>query len=437
MIAKIDRQFFLELLIVLLVINYMVITIILHDFAPLKYSRDLILGIFFCLVIFKNRKIDSKLFWFEIGIFCFLFYGFFTAYSQSLGLLVFRKYAFPLVLLVIASSYNLVVNLERLLRFLACFMSLTAGWGIFQAHILGDSFLRRIGYKVSYSYGYGEDMLSNSFYFGGFGIQRVVSTISNSNVCGLIFGMSLITLIILYDYWNIRYKNFLLIILGSGFVLTFSRSNFLAMGLVTVFSIWPILKQKRKITRYLILFSLFLFSIAVCQGENGVLFKIYKWIDLTLHMSESSSVGRVDVWSDALSGIKQNPLGVGFGHVGTIAISENVQNAFSCESSYLAMALDFGCVGSLFYCIFLLYLAKKNWIIAKKNEKKKNCINAKVARVGVTVVLYYSIVMFFSNHIYDMESMSILFIIVGIALYYPKKNYTQFASEKNFPDKFQ
>ena len=49
-------------------------------------------------------------------------------------------------------------------------------FGVFQAQVLGDGFLRKLGYPVEYSHGYGRDMLYNSFYFGGLGIQRVVAT---------------------------------------------------------------------------------------------------------------------------------------------------------------------------------------------------------------------------------------------------------------------
>ena len=400
----------------------MVITVIFHDFAPLKYSRDLILVVFVIFTIYKRKPLPKVLSLFVAGIFCFLLMGFIGAYSQGLGILVLRKYAFPLVLLVVMSSYNIVFDIERFLKFIAYFMGSAATWGVFQAHVLGDTFLRKIGYKVSYSYGYGADMLNNSFYFGGLGIQRVVSTISNSNVCGLIFGMSLILLIIMYDYWEIRFKKQFLFLLAIGYILTFSRSNFLAMGVVLTIAIWPLLKRKKQIIKYVLLAISSIVAFAIYQGEKGILFKLYNWIDLSLHMEDSSSAGRVGVWTEALNGVLQNPFGVGFGHVGTIAISENVPNLFTCESSYLAMALDLGWFGAAIYCTFWGYLIIKCWSIWKKSECE---MTAKIGRAAAAVLLYHGIVMFFSNHIYDMESISFLFIIVGIALCFPKNKYIQ------------
>lgn len=422
--VKLDRQLLLELLIVLLVINYMIITVICHDFAPLKYSRDLILATFAALTICKRKPLSKAITLFIIGIFCFLLIGFIGAYTQSLGILVFRKYAFPLVLLVVLSSYNIVFDTKRFLNFIAYFMGSAATWGIFQAHVLGDTFLRKIGYKVSYSYGYGADMLNNSFYFGGLGIQRVVSTISNSNVCGLIFGMSLILLIIMYDHWEIRFKKQVLAILAVGYILTFSRSNFLAMGAVLIITIWPMLRHKKQIIRYILLTILSIVAFAIYQGEKGILFKIYNWIDISLHMADSSSAGRFGVWTDAFNGVLHNPLGVGFGHVGTIAISENVPNLFTCESSYFAMALDLGWFGAILYYLFWAYMTYKCWLIWKKNKNTENILEAKIGRVATSVLIYHAIVMFFSNHIYDMESISFLFIIVGIALCSSKKTNT-------------
>ena len=121
-------------------------------------------------------------------------------------LLVARRYAIPLAVLFIAAHIDFNGEEQKLFKYIFYLIVVLSIFGAFQAQVLGDNFLRNLGYPVEYSYGYGREMLYNSFYFGGLGIQRVVATLSSSNICALVFGTSLLYFLVCSPIFNVKYK---------------------------------------------------------------------------------------------------------------------------------------------------------------------------------------------------------------------------------------
>lgn len=75
----------------------------------------------------------------------------------------------------------------------------------------------------------------------------------------------------------------------------------------------------------------------------------------------------------------------------------------------------------------IINLGKK----AKRYKKEQDNIGYLISRGGQSVIIYLMIVMFFSNHIYDMEAVSIIYAYAGIALNLTKNNRRIYAAQSN------
>ncbi len=60
-------------------------------------------------------------------------------------------------------------------------------------------------------------MLYNSFYFGGLGIQRVVATLSSSNICALALGASLLYFLVWNPIFNVKYEAIMIVCIAVAF----------------------------------------------------------------------------------------------------------------------------------------------------------------------------------------------------------------------------
>lgn len=401
-----------KLLIFLTLINYQCVTIILNDFILFKFLRDIVLLFILLLVLLKNqdRTQFSITTLMLIVFFLFLIAAAFQTEGLSLIVLFYRKYLFPIGVLysvLLFSEVDEEIYLE-MLQFFLNLLSILALWGIFQAYILGDQFLMDLGYPTGLSKAYGKITLNSSFYFGNLGIQRVVSTVSNSNVFALILGVVIIIMILNYNsilttVWN---KLKLLCIMAA-YVLTFSRANFLSMIIVFIICMWPYIPKK-------VLMGV---GILVCvaggafiiRDKTGLALKLINWVKDSLSFKESSAAGRMGIWLTALKKVKESPLGIGFGKVGSFAQNSGTNDFYHCENSYLAVALDLGWLGLVSWLGFLGSLVYKIKVNAGRILKKDG-------KIASAILLYFMIACFFSNHIYDMEAVAVVFFLVGLSI---------------------
>lgn len=405
-----------KIIIVLLVINYMVITVIFNDNVFLKYLRDIILliGLF---VTTRLKKIAySRDILPLIIVVLAVFISFFRTEDTTLAFTYARRYLFPILVLVfmyqIQDSWTEKI-FTNFCKFLLVFFSAISVWGIFQAWVLGDKFLMKIGYNTGYLIAYGTNKLNHSFYFGGLGIQRVVSTVSNCNTLALILGVTLIFFIGCYKKLQIKWKNMYLILVVAAYILTFSRSNFLGMIVAVVFVLYPYIPHKKVIALTLLVFILSLVVLYFVQGSNGLVYKLVNWANNSLNFTESSAAGRMSRWTDGLNQMMSNPFGKGFGTVGSIARDAGVDFT-AAENSYLAMAIDFGIIGMLAYVTFFIVIYRK----FKRCSTKRDGVaidNKGLAKSIQAIVVYLLVSMFFSNYIYGMEAISIIYIYIGVA----------------------
>lgn len=416
-----ERKILLEALITLQLINYMVGTIILKDFFLFKYLRDAIVVVLLFEIARDRRKkmqFGTITTCFLVFVFCELF-GMIQGESLRIVLLVTRRYAIPLAVLFIVSQIDFNGEERGFLVYILYLIVALSIFGVFQAQVLGDGFLRKLGYPVEYSHGYGRDMLYNSFYFGGLGIQRVVATLSSSNICALALGASLLYFLVWNPIFNVKYEAIMIICIAVAFLLTFSRSNILLFVIAAIL-IWKYIPYKKYILAGIGCAALIILILGIIQGQDGIIYKLWMWVQSTLNMTEDSAAGRSGIWQTALTQVLKSPLGIGFGHVGAIGYDSEL--VFLAENSYLTIALDTGWIGVVSYVAALVMIVLKLYSNAVMYGKAGNEKGKRICVAGYAVLIYLMGVMLFSNHIQDMEVVTLVYMYVGIGLSYVRYN---------------
>lgn len=418
-----------KILITLELINYQVVTILFNDFILFKFLRDILLFIILFNLVWRYYKNNSlynlsfksiitnhTILFITLFLMIFILLAALRTSSLSAIFVFIRKYLSPILLLIsiiYEKNFN-EENLNKILTYLFNLIFVLALWGIIQAHILGPKFLIDLGYPTKYSYAYQAITLKDSFYFGNLGIQRVVSTLSNSNVFALILGCSLIVFFLNQNkiiLKRVDWIKFLTIVFAYFF--TFSRANILAMIIVVILILWRYIPNKKYILCFSISIFLLFFTIYLFQDNNGLTHKLLNWMVSSLTFSESSASGRVAIWLTAFKKVLSNPLGIGFGKVGSWAQISGATEFYHCENSYLAITLDLGWLGLICYVCFILFLFINIKRYLKNNKKEVKIITA--------IIFYLMIAFMFSNHIYDKEAICIIYFLIGMLIKYKKE----------------
>lgn len=401
----------IEMILCLLILYYQVGYIVLHDAAILKYLRDLCLAVLVAHIVLTRKKLNwMAVLSFPVCLGVLILWASLRTGSLSTSMVFARRYLFPVVF------FSALVGMEPLsteeyrtiLRHFLIFLAVISAWGIFQAHVLGPSFLMDLGYPTKYSHAKSTITLKDSFYFGNLGIQRVTATLSNSNLFALILGTAIIAFLTGGQTLLKKKGNWiLLLIVAAAYLLTFSRANFLAM-LVVLMILWRYIPQK-KVFLILALAGIGVFGLVyLTEDSSGIAHKLIGWVIRSLTMKEESAGARTGIWKTALDAVLRNPLGIGFGKTGSYAQTAGAEVFYHCENSFLAMALDFGIWGPFVYIGAFVFGMKPFWNGIRQNPAM--C----TAAIGIWV--YLMICMMFSNHIYDMEAMTSVYFLLGIML---------------------
>lgn len=403
-------------LLVGMALHYQLITILLDDNIILRFWKEIIITIiilYTSAVNFLMRRrfgdnlsIDRTSLLFSFFLFFLFFSGIVLTEDFYTFIFVSRRYLVPLLLYYFAKNSRIFSyeNLDKIFKSIIVSYFILCIWGIFQALVLGDTFLIDLGYPLKY-----EGRLFDSFYFYGFGdLQRVVATLANTNVFGSLLGMIIIFTLLNNKFMaDLKFKRFYLIIISVSLFLTFSRSNWLAIGLVLILT----LKNKRIQRDIGIMFFLTpIIMLLVGAITNNNYFEIvFEYIENTITLEDTSAAGRGEIWEEGFQTFLSNPLGIGMGYVGRVAEAVgSEEEMIGGESSYIALLLDTGIQGFVFYIGGLLSMLKRTSQI--KNETRKNIIKTS------NFLIVYLLVMFtFSNHIYDLEMMIFAFFIIGVS----------------------
>lgn len=424
-------------------LHYMVVTIISKDNSMIKFWKEFIIILLFIDTVFlkvfkdtkENIKTTSRIDLSKVALFSFIInlvvISFVMTDKLYNAIFVSRLYLIPIIIYYIAknnSRFNKDM-VSKIIKFVLGFYSIVALWGIFQALILGDDFLIKLGYPLKYA-----GRLRDSYYFGGFGdLQRVVSTFSNTNVFAAVIGVIIIVVIFNPIFMqNYKYKKYCLVILVSAYILTFSRSNWLAMIVIiflvnfkyvkmfvvnlknkemfkNIFSLN--LKNKKRYKDIVIILLTCVLLSFVYQKISGI--SIYKimsqYITKTIMLKDTSAAGRSRIWYDAFITFIHNPFGIGLGKVGMVAAKLSKKITVVAESSYFAILLDTGIQGFIFFFSSLIF----NFYYTKKYTNN-NIYSISYLKTVRYIMIYLMIIFLFSNHIYDLEIMIITSFFIGL-----------------------
>lgn len=414
---KLDITFFFKTLIVLLLTNYMIVTIICKDIAVLKYLRDF--NIFILLIMsLRDKKLKWCREWGLLIVFTLMvLIAVFHATSLNVGVVAARRYLLPVLMYYVSFYYASNKNVKSIMKFVLPFLAVLSTWGIFQAYVLKDTFLKSLGYPQAFLPAYGRYMLHQAFYFGNLGIQRVTATLSSPNIFALILGCTIIFVLINREYLTvIKHWKIYLSLICMAYVATVSRSNFVAMFVVTVIILWPYIPYKKTfIGLGTVAIAIFIF-VGHFQNGDGIAYKLIEWVKNSLMFKESSAAGRSSRWLAAFQEIKENPFGLGPGYVGSIATNAGRQELYlDCENSYLCLALDIGVIGCIAYYLFLVIeIIRSNKLVVCYKGYLGNREIFDMNKSVVCILIYVMIVMFFSNHVQDMEAMIFIFMYMGL-----------------------
>lgn len=357
-------------LLVVLPINYMVFNILLKRIHLIKYLKDfIIIGLILVAIVtaftkgqFKVKKKDSVAFLSAVGIGMVVLIRIITSSSIPDSLYTTRLLIVPLLFYFLynikAVSEVQIVKIYRVLFYLCVILAI---WGIFQAFLLGDSFLIKLNYKGN------TGRLSSGFYISGFrGIQRVTSTFAAPNIYALFSNSMFLLLISVKDELNINRKKFIsgiLVILLSS-ILTFSRSGWLGLGIGVLYYVLKNHKISKSQIKYFLIGGIFLLILTgyiIIVNEN-IYIAFSKLILKTFNRTDASLIGHMDSFISTMKMIFSNPFGYKWLGYSGPRTRLGIIN-YNVESSYLLMGLELGIIGVIFYTTFfigILYSKPKN-----------------------------------------------------------------------------
>lgn len=124
--------------------------------------------------------------------------------------------------------------------------------------------------------------------------------------------------------------------------------------------------------------------------------------------------------ADCIGTSIEKPIGNRIWHVGAIGYDSEL--VFWAENSYFVLALDTGWIGVISYVTALVMIVVKLYSNAVMYGKAGNEKGKRICVAGYAVLIYLMGVMLFSNHIQDMEVVTLVYMYVGIGLSYVRYN---------------
>lgn len=384
--------------------------------------RDLLIVILMFSVLKASNKIKGIHLISFLGIIWIFFNVFIALLSKNtttyLSLNMARIYIVPILLYLAVSNINLNGNqYSRLITLFWVQGVLLTLFGIFQVFVLGSSFLTDLGYGSN-------GALNYTYYIGGFyGYQRMVSTFSSANDCGLYLSGLFIISLIEGAHINEKYKKIYpvgLMIIYMGIILTFSRTSLIAVtltGLVYYLKVGRQYINPRTIKKYCTIFLLFLvisiFIDAFCLNSR-IVSMITSSITSTVTRSDLSFLKHLEDLYLPVFDLIKHPFGYGFGTNGPVALSVlGRENTHLVESSYWLIAYETGFIGLILYYSPIIYFAYL-FIFGKKRIVEQN--------VAYAISFCNSLAYLMLPFVASFEMQFLLYLFMGLELAERKKN---------------
>lgn len=401
--------FLLKLFLLLLPYHYMIFAILLKDIPILKLWRDAVIIVMFLLGMIKKGKIKvNSVFVINIVLIFLNVIYVVIAPNKFQAINITRVYLLPILLFNCVRELHLNKNeLQRIAKLVMYNTIILCLYGMFQAYILGASFLIELGYETN-----SKGNLPSSFYLSNYkgsaigrGVQRVVSTFSAANICA--FYMSIIFIVFLYAKKYLKIKDItyflFMILVFATIVLTFSRSSWLAIAIALIVS------GGKQIYKFIKEFKIpVVLAILVILG-------VVLWFDslrnALIHVfvssasgSDTSMLSHYSTINKAIELIKENPFGLGLGINGPRALNYGESN--TVESAILLMVFEYGIIGAGLYFYNYVYIGLKSYL-CKSNGRS-------LANLNICLVLFTIIAFINIPYVQEMECTSLFFICTGL-----------------------
>lgn len=337
-----------------------------HTTGLVNLWRDVLIFVLLLIFIYKKNRLRK----FQItSIFCILWILINALisipFSNTTAYLAFnmaRIYMMPIILYLTVSSISLTH--EQYSKLITLFwiqgVVLTI-FGIVQVFVLGSSFLTNLGYGDN-------GQLNYTYYIGGFyGFQRMVSTFSSANDCGLYLSGLLTISIVSSSYIHEKLKNVYpigLMIMYLGIVLTFSRTSIIAVTTTAIVYFVKVGRKNINIRSIKIYGIIFLTLILIGLGID-ILFlnerissMVISSFTSTVSKTDASFLKHLEDMYLPLFDILKHPLGYWFGTNGPVALSYlGRSHTHLVESSYWLIGYELGFIGMLLYFYPIFYFA--------------------------------------------------------------------------------
>lgn len=337
-----------------------------HTTGLINLWRDVLIFILLLIFVYKKNRLRKFQ---KISIFC-IFWILINAiisipFSNTtiyLALNMSRIYIMPIILYLTVSSVSL--SREQYSKLINLFwiqgVILTI-FGIVQVFVLGSDFLINLGYGDNGSLNY-------TYYIGGFyGFQRMVSTFSSANDCGLYLSGLLTISIVSSEYIHEKLKKVYpigLMIMFLGIVLTFSRTSIIAVT-ITAFVYFVRIAHKNVNLQSVKIYGTIFLALLIVGFGIDILFlnmrvsrMIASSFSSTVSKTDASFLKHLEDMYLPMFDVLKHPFGYWFGTNGPVALSYlGRSHTHLVESSYWLIGYELGFFGMILYFHPIFYFA--------------------------------------------------------------------------------
>ncbi len=389
------------------------------DVAIIRILSLTIFGLYLTISLY-NKYIFIPKGWIASLLFCFFMWIYFSFFFTPVPDWTLRKVLyfssfFPLFIVLTALLHahknfllhmikalvygsffiSLITIMQFVLQFIIPLNSTLMIWSHISPYFLGNTFASSVAMYNSWL-----------VHVGNVDLMRGIAFFPDPHIASFYFGIISPFAAGLYYHTHKWHFLFLTIFIIIADLLTFSRGGYfglLAGALCAMILFWPRLHTK---IRHFIILLCITFIFILCIPQNPVSQRFLSSFD----SSDASVTQRVELWSQALAIIAQNPfLGTGLGAYPFIVSPQaDYRTPIYAHNIYLDIFAELGLLGFMtFFGSFLIaiYIFLRN----------KDSLFSYFAIISIVIFSTHAI---FDTPIYSVHILPILLLILAIAAHY-------------------
>lgn len=398
----------------LIPLDYLIFGCLFRNVPLVGYWNDILLIVLslFCFCNIQKNRLPLNLIEYSfIIIISLLFIDILVKGEIIKSMYMLRIYLVPMLYYFVMRRIGLTERkFSNLLNMIIIIAALISIYGIFQAFVLGDSFLNALQYR--------EGGLTDAFYLHLSDIQRVTGTFVAPNTCSMYLIFVFIISVCMKKYLSLN--KFILIIsqflIFCAIVTTFSRTGWIALFICAmVISIQYIIENisifksqfKKNYKKILFLILLIIIFICICDFiffGGDITATMYSLIVNTITLNDTSLNAHIDSIITSFQDSFKYFFGFGLYGVGPkSAVVSNIDFIKLPESSFFVIILSVGLV------IGILWILSYIFFYIDSMRLKKNNRQTIILLITALLVFYTSLPV-----IQEVDVMSFLFAFIGL-----------------------